>query len=371
MLDYLTDEMRVKLAGRRKNGSLRSLKLKNPRFDFCSNDYLGFAKSQLLKNRIIDRLKSSDKLGSTGSRLISGNSSLYEAVEAKIASFFEVDSALIFSSGFNLNTALLASIAEKDDAIVMDEYAHASLKQGLKLSAARGYFFRHNDLAHLRRRLERICSSHKNIFVVVESLYSMDGDFADILALVELSKSFQFRLIVDEAHTVGSIGRAGKGLLFDLNLQKKVFAITITFGKAFGSHGAALLGSHELRDFAINFCHSLVYSTALPESSLMAIDEALSFFVECPQNLYKLQNNCHYVQSRLLKKSLYFSPIISVPFASTIKLKATSRELNSKGFGVQPILSPTVKQGLERLRLCIHSFNTKEQIDSLFKLLEL
>ena len=191
----------------------------------------------------------------------------------------------------------------------------------------------------------------------------MDGDFADILALVELSESFKFRLIVDEAHAAGSIGRAGKGVLFDLNLQRKVFATTITFGKAFGSHGAALLGSHELRDFAINFCHSLVYSTALPESSLIAINEALSFFIECPQNLYKLQNNCNYVQSRLLKKSLYSSPIISVPFVSTIKLKETALELNNRGYGVYPILSPTVKKGLERLRICLHSFNTKEQID--------
>lgn len=369
MLTEPTQHMFEKLAERRKRGNLRRLWPMAWKHDFCSNDYLGYARAEDLLNAVRVRSAASSRIGATGARLISGNCELYEALEARIAEIWGFPKALIFATGFALNSSLLPAVAGKSDAIIMDELAHASLKQGLRLSAARGFFFRHNDLEHLRSRLLGVRKRFSDVFVVVESLYSMDGDIAPLAEICSLCAEFDCRLIVDEAHSAGTLGRRGLGLVLDAGLQAQVFAMTITFGKAFGSSGAALLAGKETISFAQNFCQAWIYSTALPSFCLLAIDEALSLFLRDKARLERLQGNWRKFAKAMPGLAGSDSPIFAVPCASVADLQRQSLELRRAGYGVVPILSPTVRRGSERLRICIHAFNTELEIANLAEML--
>ncbi|MBI2602228.1 MAG: aminotransferase class I/II-fold pyridoxal phosphate-dependent enzyme [Deltaproteobacteria bacterium] len=359
----LTPYMLERLQARTLRGERRSLKVSSDCADFASSDYLGYARSKLLKERILSAAASLPCIGSTGSRLLTGNSPLAEETEERVARCFGFPRALIFSSGFALNTGFLPAIAGEKDTFLLDENIHASLKTGLKLSKAAGYFFRHNDLNHLERRLKRLSSSPGNLFVVVESLYSMDGDITPLKAMADLCEPFGARLVVDEAHAAATIGQ-GHGLVAEYNLQDRVFASIVTFGKAFGCHGAALLGQTDLMDFVVNFCHSFVYTTAPSSFFFLAIREALSLFSEDRGEFSLLKKNISMMNQCLHEKAqdgCLMSPIRSIPFPAK-ELRTVVLKLQEKGFEALPIFSPTVKRGTERLRVCIHAFNAEDEI---------
>lgn len=247
-----------------ENNSLRSLKNIFPTIDFCSNDYLGFTKintSELTVNSL--------KSGSTGSRLISGNSIEIELVEKKIAKFHNAQAALIFNSGYDANLGLLSSVPQKNDLILIDELCHASIYDGIRLSNAKHFKFKHNDAIYLNELIQRHLDNFENIFIVVESVYSMDGDTAPLLEFVHLKNKLKnVFLIVDEAHALGVFGKKGKGLCNKLKIENDCFARIYTYGKAMGAHGATIVGNNDLRNFLINFCRPFIYTTALPSTSI-------------------------------------------------------------------------------------------------------
>lgn len=357
----LTPYMLDRLRQRELNQQKRVLVKNKWPFDFASNDYLGFARSPLLQERILQKMQTIDSIGATGSRLLTGNSALAEEVEEQIARFFGFEKALIFPCGFTLNCSLLAAFAEEHDSILMDENVHASLKNGLKLSPAPGYFFRHNDLNQLEARLSKQRSKRREIFVVLESLYSMDGDSLDLEEVLRLCEHYSARLIIDEAHAVGVLGDRGRGLVCDLSKQKETFAQVITFGKAFGCHGGALLGSRELIDYATNFCHSFIYTTGLAAYSYIAIGEALRLFEEDAKPFLDLHKKIGIFNRELGIE--HKTPIYSFPFEDTDRLRHSARHLQELGFGILPIYSPTVRKGTERLRVSIHAHNTDSEIE--------
>ena len=358
----LTPYMRERLGKRERDQEKRFLPKRTWRFDFASNDYLGFARSPLLRERILRSSGHMDCVGATGSRLLTGNMELAEDVEGELARFFGFPSALIFSSGFALNCGLLAALCDADDAIVMDENVHASFKNGLKLAKAPGYFFRHNDLMQLEDRLQRLQTSTRAIFVVVESLYSMDGDMVALPELLQVCERYDARLIIDEAHAIGACGQRGRGLVESASAQERVFACVVTFGKAFGCHAGALLGSPELVSYVQNFCHSFIYTTGLPSFSLLAIREALALFAEDPLPLLNLQKNIKVFNRHLGMGERRASPIYSFPFADPCRLRAAAKNLQEKGYGILPIYSPTVRKGSERLRVSVHAHNTESEL---------
>ncbi|MBL0355395.1 MAG: 8-amino-7-oxononanoate synthase [Chitinophagaceae bacterium] len=353
--------MQQKLDEKKSIGTLRSLIYASDKIDFSSNDYFGFAQSGLLN--AVD--KNELPAGATGSRSITGNSALAEATEQLIADFHNREAALIFNTGYMANVGLFSCIAGKGDTYISDEYIHASIIDGMRLSYANRLRFKHNDIADLEKKLS--AATGKKI-VAVESIYSMDGDEATLIAIAALCKKYNALLIVDEAHATGVYGDKGDGLVCKYNLEKDVYAVVHTFGKALGLHGAAVTGSNVLRNFLLNQARSFIFTTALPPHSYLLVQKAYSLLPTADRN--KLHQQVNYFREQIAAvKNIGFiqshSPIQGILAGDNFKTKALAAYLFEKGFFVRPILSPTVPVGKERIRICIHSFNTYEQIDQL------
>lgn len=343
-----------------ERGGLRRLPGTLPPVDFCSNDYLGLA-------RDLPRTESAAG-GATGSRLISGDRNEYVAIEQQIADFHAASAALVFPSGYAANTGLLSCLPQRGDTVLYDELIHASLRDGLRLSPARAYAFRHNDTSHLAERLERATGA---IFVVVESVYSMDGDTGPLAAYAELAERYGAALIVDEAHATGIYGPNGSGLVTELGLAQRVLARTVTFGKALGSHGAAVLGPAELRDYLVNFSRPFIYTTGLSPQGWQQVSVAYDRLrSEQPVRLTALRSRIDYFRQRaesMLEDGLLSAsgPIQGVLLPGNECVVAAEAALKAAGIAVKAIRHPTVPAGAERLRICIHSFNTEPEIDRL------
>ncbi|WP_026902455.1 aminotransferase class I/II-fold pyridoxal phosphate-dependent enzyme [Pedobacter glucosidilyticus] len=355
-----------KLQERIAANALRTLKSENNLIDFSSNDYLGFAKSLSVKEWV-DEIAYSQKLrnGAGGSRLITGNSSFTETLEKEIARFHQAASGLIFNSGYDANVGLLSSLPQKGDTIICDELIHASLIDGARLSYAQRYTFKHHDLAHLESKIK---NSQGNIFIVTESIFSMDGDHAPLKEIAALAAQYGAYLIVDEAHATGIFGKHGKGLVCELGLENQVFARVVTFGKALGCHGAIVLGNDELRSYLINFARSFIYTTALPPHSLYTIKAAYEQLKSSDYTLL-IQKKIAYFKQLTSKAGIALMPSNSAIQGIIIQGNTACRQaaatLNESGFDIRPILSPTVPVGKERLRICLHTFNTDEEIEKL------
>lgn len=351
------------------HNNLRSLKTSYPPVDFSGNDYLGFSTKGLLTDGM-EALPPSTRTSSTGSRLISGNSVLFEEIESQIAGFHYAQSALLYNSGYDANLGLLSSVPQKRDLVLGDELIHASLIDGIRLSFATHYKFRHNDVDALKELIVRHKESFDEIYVVVESVYSMDGDCAPLQELAALSKEHGLRLVVDEAHAIGVFGSKGRGLCHELKIEQDCFARIYTYGKAMGCHGAAVVGSEELRTYLVNFSRSFIYTTAMPEHSLLAIKAAYRL-LQTTGEMEKLHQLIEYFNSRALSERFVKSNsaihCYIVPGNDEVQL--LEERLNKAGFFVKSIKSPTVKANQERLRICLHSFNTQQEINSLLELL--
>lgn len=353
---------------------LRSLRVKEGLIDFCSNDYLGFARDieDDFQMEAADKESVLATLGSTGSRLISGNSGLGEDLERYIAEYHDSQAGLIFNSGYDANLGLFSSIPQRGDTVLYDELCHASIRDGIKLGNCHAYNFAHNNLDELKKLLGK---ARGEIFIAVESVYSMDGDFADLNSIVELAENYHAKLIVDEAHATGLFGEKGEGRVVELGLQSRVFARVHTFGKALGRHGAIVLGDHNLRSFLINFARSFIYTTALPNSSLMSIKNGYDKMSKMNYKELKLSNLIGLFK-KLVEDGISLSLIVSnSPIQSLIcgeneLAKRLSNALENEGIDVRPILSPTVKKGTERLRICLHEFNNEEEITKLVNCLK-
>lgn len=358
------------LEDRKRKGLFRALKNYNHLTDFSSNDYLGYSKLGFIQNKL-----GSDTLekvsGSTGSRLISGNSELAIQLENEIAKLHKAEAALLFNSGYDANVGLLSSIASKHDLILYDELIHASVHDGIRLSLAKHYKIRHNDVEHLKRMLERNADVQGSIFIVVESVYSMDGDSAPLKEIAALCDNKKVFLIVDEAHAIGVFGENGLGLCNELNIEQECFARVYTYGKAMGCHGAAVVGSEVLRNYLINFARSFIYTTALPEHSLRMISSAYELLNE-NKNRNQLKENIDYFNSLTNQISGFItsdSAIHCYLIPGNENVASLEAKLEQNGFFVKGIKSPTVKAGSERLRICLHAFNTKEEIKQLTALI--
>jgi 8-amino-7-oxononanoate synthase len=358
--------LQQQLTEREEKGLLRKLTNLNLPFDFCSNDYLGFARSEELQKNIEQEVKKhKTKNGAGGSRLLSGNTTYIEETEQFIADFHQAESGLIFNSGYDANIGLLSSVPQRGDTIISDELIHASLIDGIRLSHANRLKFKHNNTDDLENKLKTTLG---NRFVVVESVYSMNGDTAPLVEIAKICKQYNANLIVDEAHATGIFGRQGRGLVQQLNLEKEVFASVVTFGKALGIHGAIVLGSSILRDYLINFSRSFIYTTAAPLHNIIAVKNAYLMLAQSDKHL--LINKKIELYNQLIQpiKQCIIpseSAIQTIVFNNNKSTKAAAQHLQKNGFDVKAILSPTVPEGTERLRICLHTYNSDEEIKEL------
>ncbi|MGA9589229.1 MAG: 8-amino-7-oxononanoate synthase [Salegentibacter sp.] len=369
------------LQNRKQENAFRSLNPPGGAVDFSSNDYLGFARNAIIFERANDLLRENDlsRNGATGSRLLSGNHKLYKSAEDFLANFHNSDAALIFNSGFDANTGFFSSVPGRGDLIFFDELAHASIREGISLSHAKSFKFRHNDLEDLKKKidLQQKKFPEADVFIVTESVFSMDGDRPDLKSLAKFSSEAGCFLIIDEAHATGVFGHHGQGLVQELGIEEQVFARIYTFGKGLGCHGAAILGPSELRDFLINFSRSFIYTTALPPHSVATILAALKFLntPEGASEITQLQRNIGHFRAEIGQNGLQpkfiesESAIHCCVVPGNQKVKELAAFLGTKGFEVRPILSPTVPKGSERLRFCLHSFNSAAEISEVLKVL--
>lgn len=376
-MNQLPKKLQKKLEDRASNNALRSLGDNANLVDFSSNDYLGFSTSKSIYKGAIALLKEHqlEWNGATGSRLLSGNHPLYNSTETTIAQFHNCEDALIFTSGYDANLGFFSSIPQRGDVIFYDELCHASIRDGIQLSTAKAYKFSHGNLNDLSALAERLKPSRGEVYVVTESVFSMDGDSPDLTSLAAFCTNEGFYLVVDEAHGVGVFGEAGAGKVQELGLEQLVFARIVTFGKALGGHGAAVLGSKALKEYLVNFARSFIYTTGLPPHAVATIKAAYSHLSEGNWAIEKLHRNIEILRLYIEKHNLIeqFIPSNSAIHCCIIpgndRVKAISEKLKANGFDVKAILSPTVPSGRERLRLCVHSFNTEEEIKNCMQLI--
>ena len=380
-----------KINERIEKNAFRTLKRDCFQFDFYSNDYIGFSSSIEIKKEV-ENILSDKKIqnGATGSRLLSGNFPLFEIAENSIKDFHNAESALLFNSGYDANVGFFSCVPQRGDVILYDTYIHASIRDGISLSLAKSFKFKHNNLEDLEHLLKKYSESNTSVFIVTESVFSMDGDSPDLHQMAYLADRYNAFLVVDEAHALGVFGFQGCGLVQQLGLEEKVFARIVTYGKALGCHGASILGKQILKDYLINFARSFIYTTAMSPHSVATIlagynqlkntknikklHENISLFQQILRNEKKesisdLEIEKKDVNTKKMLKDYTFvdssSSIQAVILSGNDFVKEVAKKIQEKGFGVMPILSPTVPEGEERLRICLHSYNSEKSIREL------
>jgi len=354
MLDVQT--LSVRLTGRLRaiddEGLRRTLRPPSG-IDLCSNDYLGLAGHAHLKQRMADAVMA-EGVGSTGSRLLRGERSGFARVEEKFARFKGAERSLYFSSGYLANMAVLTTFPEAGDVIFSDQRNHASLIDGARLSHARRVVFPHNDAAALARLLREDAGAGQK-FVVVESLFSMDGDRAPLAEYAGLCRAGGAELIVDEAHAVGVYGECGRGLAGD------AFLTINTAGKALGVSGAFVAGSHDAIEYLIQRARPFIFSTAPPPAIAAALEASLELIVNEPERRERLLARARYLRERLGLAG--DSPVIPIIIGENERTVAIARELQTAGFDVRAIRPPTVPEGTARLRVTVNQGLSEEVLD--------
>jgi len=338
--------------------------------NFCSNDYLGLSTHPLLQKRSIEFIHKYGA-GATASRLICGNYEIFDHVEEKLAALKQVEAALVLASGFQANISVIPALADQDSLILSDSLNHNSLIQGCRLARCKVIVYRHNNVSHLQQLLEENAGrGFSRVFIVTESVFSMDGDKADMGTLVGLAEEFNAFLIVDEAHATGVFGHQGMGLTCGHNVD----LVIGTFGKAGGSFGAYLACSGKIRDFMINCCSGLIYSTALPPSVIGAIDAALELIPEMDheraivkKNAADLRAELHDMGWQTGQSSTQIIPLIIGKASDAL---AVSSRLEENGILITAIRPPSVPEGESRVRISLSALHTRSHIDQLVDVLK-
>ncbi len=330
-----------------------------PLVNLSSNDYLGLTGDQNLLENFFKDIGISQKLNwmsASSARPLTGTSLTHEALEKAIAKDYGKDKALLFNSGYHANSGILPAITDKDDLILADKLAHASIIDGLRLGSATFKRFAHNDIAHLKTLLERYSGQYPRIWIVTESVFSMDGDVAPLLELVALKKRYSAFLYVDEAHALGCLGVKGLGLAEELDLVDDVDVLVGVFGKALAGVGAFATAQDVLIDSMINFSRSWLFSTALPPINIewsYYIWLQLEGFQTQREQLKKLtasfREGLRDINQSCLGET-YIVPLMKPGNDAVVQL---SNSLEEEGFLALPIRSPTVKKGSERVRFSL------------------
>ncbi|WP_066629817.1 aminotransferase class I/II-fold pyridoxal phosphate-dependent enzyme [Labilibacter marinus] len=363
-----------------KQGLSRTLKaIENDKDGYCafrgqrmlnlsSNDYLGLATNAQLKQDFMHQLAENPSwlfFGSGSSRLLTGNTSLYDEMETALKNWYKSEAALYFNSGYHANTGLLPALSEKKDLILSDKYCHASIIDGIRLSNAEHVRYRHADYDHLESILEKRRHLHQHVFIVSESIFSMDGDAADLKRLVAIKEKYNAILYVDEAHAVGAMGQTGLGLCEQQGVTSKIDILIGTMGKAMASVGAYAILNDTLKQVLVNKARTLIFTTALPSVNMAwskyIIDKMPSFNNE-RESLQKLVSYCNGKA-----KELGFEPsggfILPFVVGENDVAVQLAEHLQRKGFLIFPIRPPTVPKGTARLRMSLTANLKIEDVD--------
>ncbi len=323
--------------------------------DFSSNDYLGFSSHPKLVEAAKQGLIRYGA-GSSASRLLSGDLDIHHELEEEIARLKNKERALVFNSGYQANVGIISSFCAAGDAVFCDRLSHASIIDGICLSNARMFRFRHNDIGHLEDMLKKERHRFKNALIITETIFSMDGDRPDIKSLIALKVKYGCAIMVDEAHATGIYGPNGSGVVEDEGLTKEIDYIMGTFGKALGSFGAYLAASKSDIDYLINKCRSFIYSTSLPPAVVSANIAAIKLLDEEPHRRKGLLELAALLRNGLKAKGLDVrgcSQIVPLVKGNNEAVIALADFLKNKGYWAMPIRPPTVPEGESRLRFSV------------------
>lgn len=372
MADAKKMQLRERIAGDleslREQSQLRSLEILSG-VNLCSNDYLGLAVDPRLKYAVIEAVASAPQMAATGSRLLSGNSREWEELETECAEFAGTESALYFGSGYAANVGLLSSIVRPGDIVFSDALNHASLIDGIRLSGAEKIIYPHGDLHFLEDALRENSRSTGAKVIVTESIFSMEGDVARLGDLVRLAQQYGAELIVDEAHALGVRGPEGRGVAADLGLEREIFAIVYTCGKALASVGAFVCCDAKLKDFLINRARTFLFSTAMPPHIAPQIHAALKIARDEKSRRKHLNEISSALREGLSAAGLNYgassSHIVPVILGANETALRIAAQLRSAGFAVRAIRPPTIPAGTARIRISLTSRVTLADIHRL------
>lgn len=361
--DHLVNRLHLRI-----NANLiRTLESFEDKIDFVSGDYLGMARDVEVKRQLTEFMIANPTmhLGSGGSRLLRGHNKYFEELESLLAFTHNAESATFFNSCYDANIGLLSCVSRKGDTYLYDEYSHNSLIMGMKLSGSNMISFRHNDVEDLEAKLKSIKGL---VYVVYESLYSMDGDLAKIKEITDVCLKYGAYQIIDEAHSSAIFGKYGEGLVASLGLQDHFFARTHACSKGFGNTGGYVLGSKLLKNYLINYSSSFTYSVSASTLTLLTNIYSVSRVVNDQSMQLQLFKNCEYLKSKLLLLGFNYlknitGPIFPILMNGELATRELGLHLQMQGYDARPIVFPVVPKGFERIRLCMHAFNTQEEID--------
>ncbi|HEX4003332.1 MAG TPA: 8-amino-7-oxononanoate synthase [Candidatus Acidoferrales bacterium] len=351
----------------REQAQLRSLEIPGDTsgLNLCSNDYLGLASDPRLKEAVAESVGRAERVGSTGSRLLSGNAREWEELEAEFAAFAGTAAALYFGSGYAANIGLLSSLLKPGDTVFSDALNHASLIDGMRLSGASRTIYPHADLEFLERALRQANGAGARV-IVTESVFSMEGDVAPLGELMALARKYDASLIVDEAHATGVWGPGGRGVMGELGLENETLGIVHTCGKALGSAGAFVCGSGALREHLINRARTFIFSTAMPAYFAGQIRAALSLARAADAERAHLRAIAGALREALAAAGLpcgtSCTQIVPVILGTNEAALHVASELQRGGFAVRAIRPPTVPPGTARIRISLTSKITIEDV---------
>ena len=369
-IDTFTEGLRAGLEARDDQGLLRRLE-PGEGVDFASNDYLGLARDPHLLAAMRTYLEGGDA-GAPASRLLRGNHPEHVSAEEDFARFKGTEAALFFSSGFQANVGMLSGLIGRHDRVLTDRLNHASIIDGLRMTRADRVVFPHLDLTHLETKL-REPHERGQTFVVVESLFSMDGDIAPLDRIAELCEQHDALLIVDEAHATGVFGENGSGLVEHFGVSDQALATTATCGKALGLAGAFVCASQTVVDHLVNHARSFIYSPAPIPVLAHGIRKAIEFIEGNPEPRARLMDVSKRIRTTLSKAGIAVlmedSPVLSVRLSDRHEALEVSDRLREQGFDVRALRPPTVPVGTSRLRISLHAQHTDDEIDSLARAL--
>jgi 8-amino-7-oxononanoate synthase len=344
------------LSALEKDDRLRSLK---PRagIDFSSNDYLGLASNPRMRRAISAAVEAGTPIGSGGSRLLRGNCAEHESLEAEAARFFGAEASIFFPSGYIANFSVLTTLPQRGDLLVLDQLVHASIHEGARAGRAEFRFSAHNDADSVEQviRAWRSEGGAGQVWIVAESLYSMDGDFAPLDALVAIADRHDAFLMIDEAHATGVYGEEGRGLTAAYEGRENLIAIH-TCGKALGVAGALVTTTKILRDFIVNRCRPFIFSTAPSPLMAVAVEAALSILREEPEHQRRLANLIGFARREIGARQgwlLFGSQILPFIVGDNARAMALAAAMQARGFDIRGIRPPTVPAGTARLRISL------------------
>ncbi len=334
--------------------------------NLASNDYLGFSISSVLARAAAEALQVYGS-SSGASRLVTGNGPLYTRLEEELAEYKGTEAALVLNSGYTANLCLLSSLADRHTLVFSDRFNHASIIDGIALSGARQIRYRHNDMHHLEQLLEKH-RAHPHKLIVSDSVFSMDGDLADLATLIRLKKEHRALLMIDEAHATGIFGQ-GRGLAHELGLEQEIDVQMGTFSKALGSFGGYVAASRQLIDYLVNCGRSLIYTTGLPPATLAANLAALRLLLDRPDIGKELNSRAEQLRLTLSTRGIdtlkSASPIIPVVIGDNEKTMQVQHLLKEHGIYVGAIRPPTVPKGTARLRIALRADMDEEDYQQL------